>query len=317
MALCSPSATEYPSDRRAALTRPRNEDRDRPTQRPGTAAGASIRVGSSTRTIGIGEFTVGRSSDCDVVVDDQLVSRRHARLTVTSEAIWIEDLGSANGVFVRDQRISQRVRLGDTEVVVLGTAEVLIRRLRGDEAGPSHAEPPTQSGKHPLARRVAHASSSDFGDDEGGSVTSATRRVSPFQAVEILAERALSLGRNDEAERVLSKQLLPMLERARAGTPSSPEALEWSVRNALRLAAATKRGGWVDYAIESFLNAGRLMPASIVDELYSVVRVAHPINVTLLRAYDSAIRKRDQEFGPSERFVARRIAGLERVVLAG
>jgi len=43
---------------------------------------------------------VGRSPDCDVVLDDPRVSKRHAALRRRDGRWWIEDLGSTNGTVV-------------------------------------------------------------------------------------------------------------------------------------------------------------------------------------------------------------------------
>jgi len=50
-----------------------------------------------------------------VVVDDPLVSRRHARLLANDTTVLIEDLRSDNGVFVNEERIRRSVRLEDGE----------------------------------------------------------------------------------------------------------------------------------------------------------------------------------------------------------
>lgn len=70
--------------------------------------------------------TVGRAQGNDLILDDTSVSRRHARLSVESGRLMLEDLGSANGTFIGGQRIAantpslvsedQPVRLGDVEV---------------------------------------------------------------------------------------------------------------------------------------------------------------------------------------------------------
>jgi pSer/pThr/pTyr-binding forkhead associated (FHA) protein len=52
------------------------------------------------------EFLVGRSADCDLVLEDTLVSRRHARLFKKEGKVWIEDLNSSNGVFLNGKKIS-------------------------------------------------------------------------------------------------------------------------------------------------------------------------------------------------------------------
>lgn len=54
-------------------------------------------------------YLIGRSSDCDVLLDDPFVSERHAELTVATEGggYIVEDLGSRNGVFLNGVRVSK------------------------------------------------------------------------------------------------------------------------------------------------------------------------------------------------------------------
>ena len=56
-----------------------------------------------------GELTIGRSSELDMVLIEDMVSRKHARLTVAPGGITIADLGSTNGTFVDLERIEQQV----------------------------------------------------------------------------------------------------------------------------------------------------------------------------------------------------------------
>jgi DNA repair exonuclease SbcCD ATPase subunit len=57
---------------------------------------------------------IGRSSQCDIHVFTQFVSREHARLVIDRSRVVIEDLGSTNGVFVNSVRIDrQELRHGD------------------------------------------------------------------------------------------------------------------------------------------------------------------------------------------------------------
>jgi pSer/pThr/pTyr-binding forkhead associated (FHA) protein len=62
-----------------------------------------------------GVAVVGRDPGCDVVVSDQTVSRRHARLEWSNGQLWLEDLGSLGGTFVNNQRLTsaQPLKLGD------------------------------------------------------------------------------------------------------------------------------------------------------------------------------------------------------------
>ena len=68
-----------------------------------------------------GEFLIGRSHGADIILPSDNVSRRHARLYTVDGRCYLEDLGSANGVFVNGRRIhevheiesSAQVRIGD------------------------------------------------------------------------------------------------------------------------------------------------------------------------------------------------------------
>lgn len=60
------------------------------------------------------QIVVGRSRDCGLVLSDTTVSGRHARLTWHGAVLLVEDLGSANGTWVRGQRVTQaELRPGD------------------------------------------------------------------------------------------------------------------------------------------------------------------------------------------------------------
>lgn len=54
---------------------------------------------------------LGRSSDADIQLSEGLVSRRHARITIEADGVWLEDLNAANGTFVNGERVSGRVLL--------------------------------------------------------------------------------------------------------------------------------------------------------------------------------------------------------------
>jgi ABC transport system ATP-binding/permease protein len=74
-------------------------------------------------------LTIGRLPDNDVVVDDLLVSRRHALLERRPDGGWdLVDLGSGNGTFVNGVRTE---RAGVTPADVIGVGRALLR-LQGD-----------------------------------------------------------------------------------------------------------------------------------------------------------------------------------------
>ncbi len=72
-----------------------------------------------------GGATLGRSRDCDIVLADANVSRRHAEVRPGAAATWtIADLGSTNGVLLNGHRIAGAQPLSAGDQIVLGTAEI-------------------------------------------------------------------------------------------------------------------------------------------------------------------------------------------------
>jgi Protein of unknown function (DUF3662)/FHA domain len=69
--------------------------------------------------------TIGRSRECDIVLDDTGVSRKHAELRPGIEGWEIQDLGSTNGVLVNGRAIAGAQRLEPGDRIELGTTEAL------------------------------------------------------------------------------------------------------------------------------------------------------------------------------------------------
>jgi hypothetical protein len=89
---------------------------------------------------------IGRAPECDVVVDDPRVSRRHARLRWKGRQLFIEDLNSANGTLLNGVRITSPGIVRDGDIVAVGPAlfgfqDVAAFPARGTEA-PARPGPP-------------------------------------------------------------------------------------------------------------------------------------------------------------------------------
>ena len=67
-------------------------------------------------------ITIGRGSDCDVRLDDNLASRQHAQLTCgASDAVYcLNDLGSTNGTFVNGVVVEDPIALQDGDKIRVG-----------------------------------------------------------------------------------------------------------------------------------------------------------------------------------------------------
>ncbi|HEY0992505.1 MAG TPA: FHA domain-containing protein, partial [Kofleriaceae bacterium] len=76
--------------------------------------------------LGSEPVTVGRGAECAIRSDDPRVSRMHARFFIEQGALWIEDLGSSNGIFVGPNKVS-RAPVPTGEIILVGS--LLIRLL--------------------------------------------------------------------------------------------------------------------------------------------------------------------------------------------
>lgn len=80
-----------------------------------------------------GDNVLGRGGNDVIEIDASTISRRHARITV-GETSWVEDLGSKNGTWVRDQRVNARTPLADGDPVRLGSLLFIFRTAHGDDS---------------------------------------------------------------------------------------------------------------------------------------------------------------------------------------
>lgn len=71
-------------------------------------------------------LTLGRSNDCDIVLQSNSVSRKHARIMYINERIFIEDLGSFAGTVVDKSKISEMVQVDSSSHIELTSFQVLI-----------------------------------------------------------------------------------------------------------------------------------------------------------------------------------------------
>jgi len=101
-----------------------------PVERPSVAASLTIIAGPrSGQSFALGINTlIGRNANlCDIVIDDPLVSRQHARIRQEGDQFYIYDLASANGTFVNGKAIL-RAELHDGDRISMGGTELEFKR---------------------------------------------------------------------------------------------------------------------------------------------------------------------------------------------
>ncbi len=74
-----------------------------------------------------GEYLLGRDEGCHIPLRAERVSRHHARLTFNAYELILEDLGSANGVFIDAVQVQLPTRLRPEQEVQIGEARLFVR----------------------------------------------------------------------------------------------------------------------------------------------------------------------------------------------
>jgi hypothetical protein len=243
-------------------------------------------------------LTLGRSSDCQITIDDPLVSRVHAELTVTETGVKVRDLGSRNGVRINEVLIHGEASLADKDRLRLGSQD-LVFLIVSDTAGRASAatgalaycaecDRPFPAPAKACPRCGARNLSS-FGPDldtqtgvelvEGPSWT--------FRLIAEVLERALAAGRAPEAERMLERAARDIDARVRAGRKLGSEQLRDASGYALRLAKLKLDPAWATWAV-ALHSMERRLPApetlSLIEQLDpSCLRVVSPALEALLR----------------------------------
>lgn len=282
-----------------------------------------------------GDFLIGRDAQCQLVLDDPLVSRRHARLAVGQDSVTISDLGSRNGVTVNGSRIEQPRVLLNGDRIVIGSQQMTIVAHTGDSGRPPirrpGAETLTAMPAVVLSAAQNAATPAPPTDDDtqvvvlapaektaGSSGSPAPTKDAGARAVSApllssLADKALGLGRAEEAERILSGLTADVLRGLEQGEAVPADTVDLAGQYGVRLAVATGKGKWVDYVVAVYSHTGRPFPAAVIDELHNAIRKIDAVDVGALRAYVAQLRGKAAVHGPAERFLVQRIEGLERL----
>lgn len=244
-----------------------------------------------------GVTLIGRSSACELVLNDGLVSRQHARIATSETEAILEDLGSVNGVFVNEERLKGMRLLQAGDRLVVG-AQAMTIRLQPSSADKVYSSRATGAKEHAQPP-----------DD------SETSRANLLGILGSLAEKNLTLGRGIEAERILQAHLEALLSAAKTGV-FQLASIELGAAYAVKLAVATGKASWLDFVLVLYKECVKPLPRPIADDLYAATHKVTGVSLSALRDYLAVLSPLQAELTPSERFVVQRLEGLEGLLAA-
>ncbi len=222
-------------------------------------------------------IVIGRSPDCQITIEDPLVSRQHARITVRDNTAFIMDLGSRNGVRINGEltrgdsplKHNDRVRLGTQELVFLVVDESSERMSRATGFMMN-----CRSCGRPFPGEVTscpHCGAAvENGGEEGDTITGLPHEPQTSWTLQLLGEvieRALTAERVEEAERMLRRAAQELeQEQTQAGGVDIKQASRLAAF-AVRLAAAQRASLWAEWALAIYAKHGILPASEVLDRI--------------------------------------------------
>ncbi len=271
-----------------------------------------------------GEFLIGRSSECNLVLDDPSVSRVHAAIVCEKRNLYAEDKGSRNGIKVNNTRVRGRTQLGDGDVVSVGHQTITIRAVKPEKKAERTVGLKAckscgtwfsfDDGDCPECGAVG-----DFGDTTGddGSLehtkgdTIVVQDPIPIRAS--LALKAIHVSKLDEAERLIGDAVDLALKKHRLGKAISDDDFNAIVDVIMKLAPAAKSPSQISLLFSFHRAVDRLMTRDLVEELYQLVRTVGYRTCPEFSRYLSFLDSRADTFSPGEKFVLKRLKGLVKI----
>jgi hypothetical protein len=222
-----------------------------------------------------GATLIGRSSECHVTIEDPLVSRQHARILIEGDDATLHDLGSRNGVKLNGVAIRGTAKLKDGDRLRVGTQELVFCRI---EASASTVAKTTGFLRHcakcrlPYPQEVVccpNCGSSEQMDEEtlsGQFGASGQGSWSVQLLVEVL-EKALSLSRVADAERILRRATAQVEERILQGEAVDQKQLEPLALAAVRVSLESNDPTWGMWTAQVYRRVSVLPSVAVVDGL--------------------------------------------------
>jgi hypothetical protein len=243
-----------------------------------------------------GDTLVGRSANCQVTLDDPLVSREHARIRIQGASAAVEDLGSRNGVQVGGQPISGKAALSNGDRIRIGTQELVFLEL------PAVAERPTQGATRQTgfmchcaacaraypAELVACPACGSKERLEEDTLTGSDQKDWGLELAAEAVERARSAGVVEDLERVLAHARLGLEQRLAEGRRVDRRLIDSIGLAAAEVAAGRGEAGWGRWALSIHASLG-LQPKPGLSELLASLPPAERLLLepAAQRAFDS------------------------------
>lgn len=263
---------------------------------------------------------MGRSANCQVTLDDPLVSREHARIRIADAGALVEDLGSRNGVQVNGKPTAGPTPIKNGDRLRIGTQELVFLEL------PLSAERPTRASTRQTgfmchcaacsraypAELVACPSCGSRERLEEDTLTGNTQRDWGLELAAEAVARARSVGNIDDLERVLAHARLGMEQRLAEGRSVEQALIDGVGMAAAEIASARGEAGWGRWILSIYASLGLSPPAALSELLSGLpARELSLLAPAAQRAFDSSGTRGGAQDSAGQTALARLLGGTK------
>lgn len=218
-----------------------------------------------------GETLIGRSTACHITLEDPLVSRTHAKITVADDRATVQDLGSRNGLLVNGERSQGPTLLSDGARIRVGTQEFVLgcilesetsRKIGQDTGFLCHCAACGLPYPNKMSECPNCGSKDRFEEDTlSGSLPS--REAWTLDLVVETAKKARHLGRWADVDRLLRRASDTLDHLLAAGEPVDGQQLDALADAAVALSVACGQAEWARWVLGIYASLG-LVPGKEV-----------------------------------------------------
>jgi hypothetical protein len=226
-----------------------------------------------------GATLIGRSSECQVTIEDPLVSRQHARILIDGDSALLEDLGSRNGVKLNGAPLKQPAPLTDGDRLRIGTQELVFC-----EAAPIALLNSKTTGflRHCSTCRLPYpkemvacpncGTSEQVEDDTlSGQLGATSQGTWSVQLLIEVLEKARVKGRTEDAERILRRATAQLEERLVTGEKIDAKQLQTLSVAAAKMSLDLGDATWGSWVAQIHRRMSTVPAAPVVDTFAGLV----------------------------------------------
>lgn len=206
-----------------------------------------------------GEYILGRSPYCSIVVSNALASRQHCAVRLTSAGLVIVDLSSRNGTLVNGKRLEGERPITAGDIIRIGSDSIEV--LLAESSAEKRAGSVRRGERHDTLDRVELESLPPPAQPGMGAIEDDSSTYTHNSTIELVVELVKTSGtlpdrmeRSGTIQRSIDTLVEVRMQRGRAFEPKDSERLLEAARSLASWNADHRLDGWL-HDIESVLGA--------------------------------------------------------------